>query len=141
MSDRAIALLFFVVTLDAAGAGLIMPVLPGLLDQLGGAAATLGHYGVLLALYALAQCLAGPILGALSDRYGRRPVLLASLAGAAVDYLVMAAAPVVGGAEVGRHRGGITGAAGAGGGGGNADGGTPRAARAGFGAGAGGFRP
>lgn len=113
MSDRAIALLFFVVTLDAAGAGLIMPVLPGLLDQLGGAAATPGHYGVLLALYALAQCLAGPILGALSDRYGRRPVLLASLAGAAVDYLVMAAAPVLWVLYVGRIVAGITGATGA----------------------------
>lgn len=113
MPDRAIALLLFIVTLDAAGAGLIMPVLPGLLDQLGDAAATPAHYGMLLSLYALAQCLAGPILGALSDHYGRRPVLLVSLASAAVDYLVMAAAPVLWVLYAGRVLAGITGATGA----------------------------
>lgn len=113
MPDRAIGLLLFIVTLDAAGAGLIMPVLPGLLDKLGDAAATPAHYGVLLSLYALAQCLAGPVLGALSDRYGRRPVLLASLAGAAVDYLVMAAAPALWVLYPGRILAGITGATGA----------------------------
>ncbi|MFY2059703.1 Tet(A)/Tet(B)/Tet(C) family tetracycline efflux MFS transporter [Achromobacter xylosoxidans] len=113
MPDRAIALLLFIVTLDAAGAGLVMPVLPGLLDQLGDAAATPAHYGVLLSLYALAQCLAAPVLGALSDRYGRRPVLLVSLAGAAVDYLVMAAAPALWVLYAGRILAGITGATGA----------------------------
>lgn len=109
MPDRAIALLLFIVTLDAAGIGLIMPVLPGLLDQLSNPASTPAHYGLLLSLYALAQCLAGPVLGALSDRYGRRPVLLASLAGAAVDYAVMAAAPALWVLYPGRILAGITG--------------------------------
>lgn len=109
MPDRAIALLLFIVTLDAAGIGLIMPVLPGLLDQLSDPASTPAHYGLLLSLYALAQCLAGPVLGALSDRYGRRPVLLASLAGAAVDYAVMAAAPALRVLYPGRVLAGITG--------------------------------
>ncbi|WP_029954591.1 Tet(A)/Tet(B)/Tet(C) family tetracycline efflux MFS transporter [Achromobacter sp. DH1f] len=113
MSDRAIALLLFIVTLDAAGAGLIMPVLPGLLDKLGDPASTPAHYGGLLSLYALAQCLAGPVLGALSDRYGRRPILLASLAGAAADYLVMAASPALWVLYPGRILAGITGATGA----------------------------
>ncbi|AMG47193.1 Tet(A)/Tet(B)/Tet(C) family tetracycline efflux MFS transporter [Achromobacter ruhlandii] len=113
MPDRAIALLLFIVTLDAAGIGLIMPVLPGLLDQLSDPASTPAHYGLLLSLYALAQCVAGPVLGALSDRYGRRPVLLASLAGAAVDYVVMAAAPALWVLYPGRILAGITGATGA----------------------------
>ncbi len=113
MSDRAIALLLVIVTLDAAGAGLIMPVLPSLLDRLGDPASTPAHYGGLLSLYALAQCLAAPVLGALSDRCGRRPVLLASLAGAAADYLVMAAAPALWVLYPGRILAGITGATGA----------------------------
>nr|AAP04015.1 unknown [Cloning vector pDXM32] len=53
------------------------------------------HYGVLLALYALMQFLCAPVLGALSDRFGRRPVLLASLLGATIDYAIMATTPVL----------------------------------------------
>ncbi|WP_146064022.1 MULTISPECIES: MFS transporter [Mycetohabitans] len=99
------------VMLDAAGIGLIMPILPALLRSLGGTqAGSSAHYGILLALYALMQFVFAPILGALSDRFGRRPVLLLSLAGAATDYVVMAWAPSLPWLYVGRALSGITGA-------------------------------
>jgi DHA1 family tetracycline resistance protein-like MFS transporter len=55
-----------------------MPVLPGLLRDIVHSDSIASHYGVLLALYALMQFLCAPVLGALSDRFGRRPVLLAT---------------------------------------------------------------
>jgi DHA1 family tetracycline resistance protein-like MFS transporter len=103
--------ILFTVLLDAIGVGLIMPILPGLLHSLADSdIAVSRNYGALAAVYALMQFLFSPILGALSDRFGRRPVLLASLAGAAVDYLVMAAAPNLSLLYVGRVLAGITGA-------------------------------
>lgn len=98
------------VLLDAVGIGLIMPILPALLRSLGGLDAGSLHYGALLAAYALMQFLFSPILGALSDRFGRRPVLLISLAGAAADYLLMAFAPTLAWLYLGRLLAGITGA-------------------------------
>ncbi|RQR67283.1 Tet(A)/Tet(B)/Tet(C) family tetracycline efflux MFS transporter [Burkholderia sp. Bp9126] len=98
------------VLLDAIGVGLVMPILPGLLRSLAGTGSTDTHYGMLLALYAFAQFLCAPLLGALSDRFGRRPVLLASLAGAALDYLLMAYAPTLAWLYAGRLIAGITGA-------------------------------
>ena len=112
-SDKALFVILTTVALDAAGIGLIMPVLPGLLRTLAGADQVARHYGVLLALYALMQFLCAPLLGALSDRHGRRPVLLASLAGAAVDYAVMAVAPALWVLYLGRAVAGLTGATGA----------------------------
>ena len=82
--------MFIVVTvlLDVTGIGLIMPVMPGLIMELTGksvaGAATYG--GVLLSLYALMQFLCAPTLGNISDRFGRRPVLLIALGGLAVDF-------------------------------------------------------
>jgi DHA1 family tetracycline resistance protein-like MFS transporter len=103
--------ILFTVLLDAIGIGLIMPILPGLLHSLANSdAAVSRNFGALAAAYALMQFLFSPVLGALSDRFGRRPVLLASLAGAAVDYLVMAAAPNLAWLYVGRVLAGITGA-------------------------------
>ena len=103
--------ILFTVLLDAIGIGLIMPILPGLLHSLANSDTDVSrNYGALLAVYALMQFLFSPVLGALSDRFGRRPVLLASLAGAAVDYLVMAAAPTLSWLYVGRVLAGITGA-------------------------------
>ena len=112
-SDKALFVILTTVALDAAGIGLIMPVLPGLLRTLAGADQVARHYGVLLALYALMQFLCAPLLGALSDRHGRRPVLLASLAGAALDYAVMAVAPALWVLYLGRAVAGLTGATGA----------------------------
>lgn len=110
-SSAIIALL--IVGLDAMGLGLIMPVLPTLLRELVPAEQVAGHYGALLSLYALMQVVFAPVLGQLSDAYGRRPVLLASLAGAAVDYMIMASAPVLWVLYIGRLVSGVTGATGA----------------------------
>jgi DHA1 family tetracycline resistance protein-like MFS transporter len=96
--------------LDAVGMSLIFPILPGLLRELAGADATTRHYGALRAVYAAMQFLFSPVLGALSDRFGRRPVLLLSLAGAAADYVLMALAPSMAWLYVGRVLSGITGA-------------------------------
>lgn len=106
----ALPLVLGVVTLDAIGIGLVMPVLPNLLRHLVHADAVAGHYGVLLAIYALMQFVCSPALGALSDRFGRRPVLLGSLAGASIDYAFMALAPDLWVLYVGRAIAGITGA-------------------------------
>lgn len=105
-----LALILFTVVLDTSGIGLIMPVLPKLLREITQSASISAPYGVLLALYALMQFVFSPVLGALSDRYGRRPVLLVSLAGAAVDYLVMASSTTMTMLVVGRIIAGITGA-------------------------------
>ncbi len=87
--NRPLIVILSTVALDAVGIGLIMPVLPGLLRDLVHSNDVTAHYGILLALYALMQFACAPVLGALSDRFGRRPVLLVSLAGAAVDYAIM----------------------------------------------------
>lgn len=98
------------VVIDAMGIGLIIPVMPALLREIGDIpladAAIWG--GVLATAFAVMQFLFGPIVGALSDRYGRRPVLLVSLFVMAVDYLVMALAQVFWLLLVGRIIGGIT---------------------------------
>lgn len=108
---KPLLVIYATVLLDAMGLGLVMPILPGLLRSFAGAdGRTSMHYGAMLAVYALMQFLFAPILGALSDRFGRRPVLLVSLAGAAVDYLLMAGAPTLGWLYVGRVVAGITGA-------------------------------
>lgn len=94
-SNNALIVILGTVTTDAVGIGLVMPVLPGLLRDIVHSDSIASHYGVLLALYALMQFLCAPVLGALSDRFGRRPVLLASLLGATIDYAIMATTPVL----------------------------------------------
>jgi DHA1 family tetracycline resistance protein-like MFS transporter len=108
--NRALTVILMTLLLDAVGMSLVFPILPGLLRELAGADATTTHYGALLAVYAAMQFLFSPVLGALSDRFGRRPVLLASLAGAAADYVLMALAPSLAWLYVGRVLSGITGA-------------------------------
>jgi Arabinose efflux permease len=87
---------FIVVTvaIDAMGIGLILPVMPELLAEIGGLSVSEAALwgGRLAFAYAIMQFLCGPLLGMLSDRYGRRPVLLLSLAALAVDYVVMSLA-------------------------------------------------
>lgn len=90
--------------LSILGVGLIIPVLPTLVTELTGgsppdAAFT---YGIFVASYAGMQFLFSPLVGALSDRFGRRPVLLASIAGSAADYLFLAFAPTLGLMFIGR---------------------------------------
>lgn len=103
--------LLAVVLIDAIGLGLVIPILPSLLHSLTGSTeAQSFHLGALLAAYALMQFLFAPVLGVLSDRWGRRPVLLVSLAGAAVDYVLMAFAPSLAWLYAGRVLAGISGA-------------------------------
>jgi DHA1 family tetracycline resistance protein-like MFS transporter len=100
----------FTIVLDAMGIGLIMPVMPELIQQVGGIdlskAAMWG--GVLTAVFAVNQFLFGALLGSLSDAYGRRKVLLISLFVMALDYLVMALAGAMWLLVLGRLVGGIT---------------------------------
>ena len=100
--------LYLAAFIDATGVGLIIPILPTVLHRLVGPAPITLHYGALVASFALMQFLCAPALGLLSDRYGRRPVLLLSLAGGAVDYLVTGFAPNLLVLYAGRMIGGIT---------------------------------
>ena len=101
MSDRrqtlALAFILITVTLDAIGIGLIFPVMPDLIESVtGGSLSQAAVWGGLLATsFAVMQFLFGPIIGSLSDRFGRRPVLLLSLLIMSLDYLVMAVAPTI----------------------------------------------
>ncbi len=81
--------LFVVVFIDLLGYGTIIPLLPFYVERVGGGAVFVGLLG---SLYALMQLLSGPILGALGDHYGRRPILLGSIIGTAVAYLILATA-------------------------------------------------
>ncbi|MBV1895389.1 MAG: TCR/Tet family MFS transporter [Rhodobacteraceae bacterium] len=98
------------VTLDAIGIGLIMPIMPDLiLEVQGGTLASAAIWGgVLTTVFAFMQFLFGPIIGNLSDRFGRRPVLLISLVVMSADYLVMAVAGSIWLLLIGRIVGGIT---------------------------------
>ncbi len=109
---HALAFIFLTVLIDTIGFGIIMPVMPRLLVELTGqpmARVTLTA-GWLLTTYAVLQFLCGPVLGNLSDRFGRRPVLLFSLAAFALDYMVMGFAPTVGWLFLGRAIAGVAGA-------------------------------
>jgi DHA1 family tetracycline resistance protein-like MFS transporter len=106
----AVAFVFVVMMLDMMTVGITAPVLPGLITQLlhGDAARAAGYFGGFAAIWAVMQFFASPIIGSLSDRYGRRPVLLASMFGLAADYVVMALAPTIGWLLIGRIISGIT---------------------------------
>lgn len=114
MSNRKPALGFIFVTLliDVIGFGIIIPVLPKLITELtGGTLSDASVYGGwLMFAFAIMQFLFSPVFGGLSDRYGRRPVLLISLFGFGVDYILLALAPSIGWLFVGRILAGITGA-------------------------------
>ncbi len=114
---RQPAFAFILVTLliDILGIGLIIPVLPRLVAQLAGGSVggeTLSQasvvYGALIAVYSANQFLFAPVLGALSDQFGRRPVLLLSLFGTGCDYVIMTFAPHLWVLVVGRVINGIT---------------------------------
>ena len=93
------------------GIGLIIPVLPDVIRRFSVDPSEVNHlFGYFVATYAAMQFLASPVLGNLSDRFGRRPVLLVSLFGASIDYLFMAFAPSLKFLFVGRVISGLTGA-------------------------------
>ncbi len=109
---HAIAFIFITLLLDLTSFGLIMPVLPGLIMELTGEglAEAAVYGGAMLFVFALMQFIFSPIIGNLSDRFGRRPVLLISLLMLSVDYLIMAFAPVLLWLFIGRALSGIAGA-------------------------------
>ncbi|HMR55979.1 MAG TPA: MFS transporter, partial [Cyclobacteriaceae bacterium] len=119
-SPRKPALIFIFITLliDVIGLGIIIPIMPDLIMDMAhldpksseamGYASTMGAW--LLFAYAFIQFLFAPVIGALSDRYGRRPVLLGSLLGFTIDYLFLSFAPTIAWLFVGRVVAGIMGA-------------------------------
>lgn len=108
----ALGFIFVTLLIDVTGFGIIIPVLPKLIQELtGGTLAEASSYGGwLLFAYAFMQFICAPIVGNLSDRFGRRPVLLASLFGFGVDYLFLAYAPTLAWLFVGRFIAGVMGA-------------------------------
>lgn len=106
----ALGFIFVTVVIDVIALGIIVPVLPTLIESLtgGDAAAAAGWVGWFGLLWAAMQFIFSPILGALSDRFGRRPVILGSIFGLGFDYVVMALAPNVTWLLVGRIVSGIT---------------------------------
>jgi DHA1 family tetracycline resistance protein-like MFS transporter len=108
----AIGFIFITLLIDVTGFGLIIPVFPKLIEQLidGNISEASKWGGWLTFAYAIMQFLFAPVLGNLSDKYGRRPVLLFSLLGFGVDYIFLAMAPTIWWLFVGRIIAGITGA-------------------------------
>lgn len=113
--NSPLTLIFILITilLDMVGLGIILPVLPGLILELNGDGIARGAVigGYLVFVYALMQFIFAPVLGNLSDRFGRRPILLLSLLGLTIDYLLMGFAPTLGWLFLGRILAGISGAA------------------------------
>jgi DHA1 family tetracycline resistance protein-like MFS transporter len=108
----ALPFIFITMLIDVIGLGIIIPVLPKLIEEMiGGDLSMASTYaGWLMFAYATMQFLFSPIIGALSDKFGRRPVLLISLFGFGIDYLLMGFAPTIAWLFVGRLISGITGA-------------------------------
>jgi MFS transporter, DHA1 family, tetracycline resistance protein len=108
----AIPIVLFALLIDSIGFGIVLPVLPGLVVHL--AQVTLPEAtriaGYMLVAYAGMQFFAGPVLGNLGDRFGRRPVLLSCVLAFTIDYGLMAAAPTIGWLFIGRLIAGIAGA-------------------------------
>ncbi len=111
-SRASTAFILVTLFLDSLGVGLIIPVGPRLVAELvGGSLADASRYfGVLMALYSAMQLGFAPVLGGLSDRFGRRTVLLPSLLGAGASYVLSALAPSLAWLYVGRVIAGVTGA-------------------------------
>ncbi|MGB3027410.1 TCR/Tet family MFS transporter [Paradevosia shaoguanensis] len=106
--NRPLVVIYAAIVLDAVGIGLIFPILPALLQDVTHAENVATYIGIMAALYAAMQFVFAPVLGSLSDRLGRRPVLLISLAGAAINYLFLAFAPSLWLLLLGRAIAGLT---------------------------------
>ena len=106
--------LFILTTLmiDAIGVGIVFPIMPDLMDRVGAGSTAAGAFwgGIMMSAYAAAMFLFGPIIGSLSDAYGRRPVLIAALATLTIDYVIMAMAETYWVLLVGRVLAGMAGA-------------------------------
>lgn len=110
--QAAIGFIFVTLLIDVMGWGLIIPVMADLIAELKGIPVNIAStYGaLLLSSFAITQFLFSPLVGNLSDRFGRRPILLISLLGFAIDYLILAWAPTYAWLFAGRIIAGITGA-------------------------------
>jgi len=105
----ALGFIFVTALLDIVSMGIVIPVLPSLIEQFAGSNASAGIWnGAFVAMWAAMQFLASPVIGSLSDQYGRRPVILLSCAGMAADWALMAVAPNLWWLAVGRLLGGLT---------------------------------
>ena len=93
----ATGFIFITLVLSIVGFGLLIPVLPKLIVEMQGGDVATGSYtyGWLVSIYALMQFIGAPILGSLSDRFGRRRIILIATAGSAIDYVIMANAPTI----------------------------------------------
>src|SRR5262245_40497248 len=109
-SGAAFAFIFITVLLDMLALGVIVPVLPALVIAFRGGDTAMGAsmYGLFATVWAAMQFICSPILGSLSDRFGRRNVILLSNVGLGLDYVLMAVAPSLGWLFVGRVISGIT---------------------------------
>lgn len=107
-SRAALFFIYATVLFDTTGFGIIIPVFPNLVQGFVGKAEAGFYNGVFNATWALMQFVFAPVLGALSDRFGRRPVLVLSALGLGIDYIVQALAPNIGWLFVGRVVSGIT---------------------------------
>jgi DHA1 family tetracycline resistance protein-like MFS transporter len=109
---HALLFVFLTVLIDTIGFGIIIPVIPKLIVELTATdlAGAARYGGLLLFVYAALQFLCSPVLGNLSDRFGRRPVLLLSMVSFGIDYLIMAVAPTFAWLLVGRALAGMAGA-------------------------------
>src|SRR5919201_4561810 len=114
MRNRQASVVFVLITLfiDVLGMGLVIPILPRLVQHLiGGAIGEASFiFSLLVSIYAVMQFFCAPVLGALSDRFGRRPVILLALAGLATDYVLLCFAPNIWWLVLGRVVAGIFGA-------------------------------
>jgi DHA1 family tetracycline resistance protein-like MFS transporter len=114
MQSRKASLIFVFITVlvDIIGIGIIIPAIPKLIEKLTGQGLSDAAFwgGLLMTTYAVMQFLFAPILGELSDRFGRRPVLLIALFGLGLDYILHAYAPTITWLFIGRILSGIAGA-------------------------------
>jgi DHA1 family tetracycline resistance protein-like MFS transporter len=106
----ALGFIFATALMDEIALGIIIPVLPNLIkDMAGGSTAEALHYVLIFSTtWAVMQFFASPIVGSLSDRFGRRPVLLTSIFGLGCDYVIMATAPNLHVLYIGRLISGVT---------------------------------
>ncbi len=108
----AVTFILITVVINMLGIGLAWPILPKLVVEMttGPVSQAAAIYGLLVSGYALMQFVFGPLLGMLSDRFGRRPVLLVALTGLGIDYIILTLAPTIAWVTVGRIVAGILGA-------------------------------
>jgi len=112
LPEARLAIILTTLFIDMVGIGIVLPILPGLVRELIGGSVSQASYvlGLPFALYALCQFFFAPLIGALSDRFGRRPIIVVALIGLGLDYLILAFAPNIGWLVFGRVMAGILGA-------------------------------